>query len=93
MEPQNIQIAPEIIQAITREATARGLSVDEYLRQALGVMNRTPSSDSKASARPFYETATVEEWAPEFTKWGERHGPITPGLTREDVSRERMYED
>jgi predicted DNA binding CopG/RHH family protein len=45
MEPQNIQIAPEIIQAITREATARGLSVDEYLRQALGVMNRTPSSE------------------------------------------------
>ncbi len=36
MESQNIQIAPEIIQAITREATARGLSVDEYLRQALG---------------------------------------------------------
>ncbi len=25
MEPQNVQIAPEIIQAITREAAARGL--------------------------------------------------------------------
>jgi hypothetical protein len=93
MESQNIQIAPEIIQAITREATARGLSVDEYLRQALGVMNGTPSPDSQASARPFYETATVEAWAPEFTKWAESHGPNTPGLTREDVSRERMYED
>jgi hypothetical protein len=28
----------------------------------------------------------------EFTKWAESHGPITPGLTREDVSRERMYD-
>jgi hypothetical protein len=82
MEPQNIQIAPEIIHAITREATARGLSVDEYLRQALGVMNGTSSPGSQASARPFYETATVEELVREFTKWAESHGPITPGLTR-----------
>jgi hypothetical protein len=87
MEPQNIQIAPEIIQAITREATARGLSVDEYLRQALGVMNGTSSPDSQASARPFYETATIEEWVSEYTKWAESHGPNTPGLTREDVRR------
>jgi len=54
MEPQNVQIAPEIIQAITREAAARGLSVDEYLRQALGVMNGTPAPDSQTLARPFY---------------------------------------
>src|SRR5215813_1499246 len=93
MEPQNIQIAPEIIQAITRDATARGLSVDEYLRQAHGAMNGTPAPDSQALARLFYETATVEEWVREFTKWAESHGPNTPGLTREDVSRERMYED
>ena len=93
MEPQNVQIAPEIIQAITREAAARGLSVDEYLRQALGVMNGTPAPDSQTLARPFYETAMVEEWVREFTKWAESHGPNTPGLTREDVSRERMYED
>jgi hypothetical protein len=37
MEPQNVQIAPEIIQAIVAQATARGLSVDEYLRQIHGV--------------------------------------------------------
>jgi hypothetical protein len=43
--------------------------------------------------RPFYETATPEEWVREFTKWAESHGTNTPGLTREDVSRERMYED
>jgi hypothetical protein len=93
MEPQNVQIAPEIIEAIIAQASARGLSVDEYLRQIHGVMGGTPSLDSQALARPFYETATVEEWVQEFTKWAESHGPNTPGLTREDVSRERMYED
>jgi hypothetical protein len=93
MESQNLQIAPEIIQAITRQATARGLSVDDYLRQALSVMNVTPAPDSQVSARPFYVTATAEESVPEFTKWAESHGPNTPGLTKEDVSRERMYED
>jgi len=81
------------IQAIIAQATARGLSVDAYLRQIHGVMGGTPSPDSQALARPFYETATVEEWVREFTKWAESHGPNTPGLTREDVSRERMYED
>jgi hypothetical protein len=93
MEPQNVQIAPEIIQAIIAQATARGLSVDEYLRQVHGVKNGTQSTDAQALARPFYETATAEEWVREFTKWAESHGPNTPGLTREDVSREKMYED
>jgi hypothetical protein len=93
MEPQNVQIAPEIIQAIIAQATERSLSVDEYLRQIHGVMGGTPSLDSQALARPFYETATDEEWVREFTKWAESHGPNTPGLTKEDVSRERMYED
>ena len=35
----NEQIAPEIIQAITREAAARGLSVNDYLRDLLGLTN------------------------------------------------------
>jgi hypothetical protein len=46
MEPQYVQIAPEIIQAIIAQATERGLSVDEYLRQIHGVMGGTPSLDS-----------------------------------------------
>jgi hypothetical protein len=54
MDPQNVQIAPEIIQAIIAHATARGLSVNEYLRQIHGVMGGTPSLDSQALVRPFY---------------------------------------
>jgi hypothetical protein len=33
------QIAPEIVQAIIAQAAARGLSVDDYLRQVLGLKN------------------------------------------------------
>jgi hypothetical protein len=39
MEPQKEQIAPEIIQAIIAKATARGLSINDYLTQLLGLEN------------------------------------------------------
>jgi hypothetical protein len=39
MELQKEQIAPEIMQAILAQATARGLSVNDYLRQVLGLTN------------------------------------------------------
>src|SRR5262245_3914286 len=35
MEPYNEQIAPEIIQAIIAEASARGLTVNDYLARLL----------------------------------------------------------
>ena len=37
----NEQIAPEIVCAIVAQATARGVSVNDYLRQVLG-LNRQP---------------------------------------------------
>ena len=37
----NERIAPEIVNAIIAQATARGLSVNDYLRQALG-LNEQP---------------------------------------------------
>lgn len=36
----NEQIAPEIVQAIIAQATARGLSVNDYLRDLLGLTGR-----------------------------------------------------
>ena len=57
------QIAPEIVQAIIAKAMARGMSVNDYLRQELGLTN-----GDQLSERPFYETATPEEWIKEFTK-------------------------
>lgn len=84
----NEPIAPEIIQAIIAQATALGLSVNDFLRQSLGLTN-----GAHVSERPFYETATREEWKQEFNKWADSHNPNTPALTLEAVSRESIYSD
>lgn len=38
-ETLNEQIAPEIVQAIIAQAAARGLSVNDYLRDLIGLTN------------------------------------------------------
>jgi hypothetical protein len=43
------QIAPEIVQAIIAKATARGMSVNDCLREELGLTN-----GGQLSERPFY---------------------------------------
>src|SRR5215813_5853015 len=82
------QIAPEIVQAIIAKATAHGLSVNDYLAQELNLTDGVWSFE-----RPFYETATQEEWVIEFTKWADSHDPNTPALPIEAVSRESIYSD
>lgn len=53
MEQQHEQqIAPEIVQAIIAEASARGLSVNDYLRQALGLKNGTAHVLPRAEEEP-----------------------------------------
>jgi hypothetical protein len=44
---RNERIAPEIVNAIIAQATARGLSVNDYLRQALG-LNEQPQELANA---------------------------------------------
>jgi len=49
----NEQIAPEILQAIIAQATARGLSVNDYLRQLLGLNGRPQDlAIAEAPAQP-----------------------------------------
>jgi len=97
----NEEIAPEIARAIITQATLRGLSVNDYLRQLLGLngllqdLALAPENGAEAARqeRPFYETATAEEWVREFTKWADSHDPNAPALPLEAVSRESIYED
>lgn len=88
MEPQQEQIAPEIVQAIQSQASARGLSVNDYLRLALGLKN-----GNHVAEQPLYETATPAELAVEIAKWMDSHDPNTPALPLEAVSRENIYSD
>lgn len=82
----NEQIAPEVMQAIVTLARVHGLSVNDYLRQELGLTNGVQPSEW-----PLRETATPEERIREFTKWADSHDPNTPALSIEAVSRESIY--
>lgn len=82
------QIAPEIVQAIIAQATVRGVSLNDYLREVFGLANVMPTAE-----RPFYETATPDEWIAEFTRWADSHDPQVPALPLEAVSRDSIYED
>ena len=79
------QIAPEIVQASIAKASSHGLSINDYLRQELGLTN-----SAQRPERPFYEAATPEEWVREFTRWADSHEPNTPALPVEAVSRESI---
>lgn len=46
------QIAPEIVQAIIAQAAARDLSVNDYLRQLLGLANDTVATPPPANTSP-----------------------------------------
>ncbi len=43
--------------------------------------------------RPFYETATAQEWVQALRSWSESHDRNTPLLSDYAVSRAGIYED
>jgi hypothetical protein len=43
--------------------------------------------------RPFYETATPEEWSHALREWSNSHDLNTPLLSDEAVSRRGIYEE
>lgn len=47
----------------------------------------------KEEQRPFYETATAQEWVKAFREWAANHHHNAPPLGDYALSRESMYED
>jgi hypothetical protein len=72
----NEQIAPEIIQAIIAQATARGLSVNDYLRQVLGLTNGVQSAPQEA---------TEDEFMIAMESMAEDVPPLPRDFSREDI--------
>jgi hypothetical protein len=65
-------IAPEVVQAIITQATARGLSINDFLRQLLGLTSDTGaelalSSNDVASKTPSEEEIRLAE--ERFARW------------------------
>ena len=83
-----VQVDPSvaaILQELQARADAQGLPLDLLLRTlAEGVNGDTPE-------RPFYETASTEEWLKAFNEWVDSHDPDTPVIL--DDSREAIYGD
>ena|SRR5262245_714260 len=67
METQKEQIAPEIMQAIIAQATASGLTVNDYLSRLLGLTNghvedlSLPSDDSIDDLLGVFDSSTPFE--------------------------------
>jgi hypothetical protein len=89
METQTVTIQVDAATAVMLQerAKARGVSLDTLLRQLAEGLN------GEQTERPFYETATAEEWIKELYAWGKSHDPNVPGLTLEDIVRESVYQD
>jgi len=78
------QSTAAILQTLKAEAETQGKTLAALLSPLL-------PSNGKQEERPFYETATTEEWLKEFNAWVESHDPNTPVIL--DDSRGAIYGD
>ena len=79
------QINPAAIQKLAALAALYGFrSINDFVEQSLP----NPVAESGAE-KPFYETATPEEWVKALREWATNH-QILPALA--DDSRESIYE-
>jgi hypothetical protein len=79
-----LNLPPQVEQAYLAEAQARGLPLEEVVREVLvAARPATPASE-----------LSPEEWVCEFREWTESHrGLNLPILSDEDISRESIYAD
>jgi hypothetical protein len=77
MNTQLVESLAQIIQSLTPEEKRL---LDERMKL---------NSDNQE--RPFYETATKEEWIAAFREWAESHRNNSPILSDEAISRESIY--
>ena len=82
-----LDLSPEQEARLREQAAAHGQAADQYALSLLdGALNTGVTEQ-----RPFYETATTEEWLAAFDAWTASLDPNTPVLLND--SREVIYED
>lgn len=74
-----------IIESLKERAAAEGVPLDALLRRL------ADRPVNEVTAKPFYETATREEWLQAFNEWVTSHDPNTPVIIED--SREAIYGD
>ena len=83
-------VQARIYEGTLDEITARyGKELDG---QRVKVIVDEGASDTNETARPFYETATPQEWADALQEWAASHDAATPLLSDAAIDRESIYE-
>ena len=81
-----IRVAPEVEHRLREEAARRGQEADEYISDLLSEL-------LQVQPRPFYETASPEEWVRAFREWAAGHKGTGSAIPDEALRRENMYDD
>ena len=92
-----VTLQPDLEEELTARAQAEGLTTEEFVNRELErlVTSEPAATKSDATAkneRPFYETATPEEWVKAFKDWVNDF-PQHPVLSDEAISRESIYRE
>jgi hypothetical protein len=95
IQTTTIEVDPStaaILLTLKAEAEAQGKTLAALLTPLLPKNGQhSPEEIVVQEERPFYETATTEEWLKAFNEWVESHDPNTPMIL--DDSREAIYGD
>jgi hypothetical protein len=79
-----IELRPNTEAKVVQQAAMKGLAIEEFLSEFI------ETNLNGEEEKPFYETATFEEWENEFNEWVESH--TYTGLPIDD-SRESIYRE
>lgn len=81
-----IDLPPALEERLREESAREGLPAAEYARRLLEE-RLLPGGE-----KPFWATATTEEWLRAFDEWvGSHAGSTAPPLSDEAISRESIY--
>jgi hypothetical protein len=86
-----IELKPETEKRLAEKAREKGLKIETYV-EVLIEEKLKGEEKPEEKEKPFYETATKEEWLAEFHRWVDSHKDKNyPVLPDEAYSRENIY--
>ena len=87
-----LELKPETERRLAKKAEENGLPLENYIE--IFINDNLDEAESDINEKPFYETATKEEWIDEFDQWLDSHkGKNYPSIPDDALRREYMYED
>jgi hypothetical protein len=81
-----LELSPERKAALTTQAHARGISLEQWLLELTEQLAPPTSIAHLKKTNP-------QEWARQFHAWAESHDRTTPLLSDEAISRDSIYPD